>query len=156
MRVRASRPSQKGLALNIELIRIDRHNAALLGAVAAGVFDEPIVPERAAAYLADPAHLLILAMNDGQAIGMAMAVVHKHPDKPEELYVDEIGVAPEFRRRGVARLLMDAMVGWGQERGCTEAWLGTEIDNVAARALYRRYAKGQKIILYEWEFLDRG
>ena len=27
---------------------------------------------------------------------------------------------------------------WGRELGCAEAWLGTELDNDAANALYRR------------------
>ena len=31
------------------------------------------------------------------------------------------------------------MFAWGRELGCEEAWLGTELDNVEANALYRRF-----------------
>ncbi len=140
-----------GTVLNIELVRINPGNADLLDSVAAEVFDEPIVLERLAAYLANPANLLILAIVNDLVIGMAMGVVHKHPDKPNELYVDEVGVTPDRRRQGIARLLMDAMTKWGEELECEDAWLGTEIENVAARALYKHYAKGEEIILFEWE-----
>jgi len=140
--------------LTIKFVRINAANATLLNNVADDVFDEPIIPVRVAAYLANPSNLMILAIHDGIAIGMVMAVVHQHPDKPNDLFIDEVGVTPAFRRQGIARLLMEAIVTWGQERACEEAWLGTEIDNVAARALYRRFAKGQEIILYEWDLED--
>jgi ribosomal protein S18 acetylase RimI-like enzyme len=137
--------------LTIELIRIDTGNAILLKSVAADVFDESIDPERLAAYLANPANLLILAVANGLVIGMVMGVIHKHPDKPNELYVDEVGVTPDRRRHGVARQLMDAMIKWGEELECEDAWLGTDTDNVGACALYKHYAKGEEVILYEWE-----
>ena len=35
---------------------------------------------------------------------------------------------------------LDEMFRWGRELGCEEAWLGTELDNDAANALYRSYA----------------
>jgi ribosomal protein S18 acetylase RimI-like enzyme len=137
--------------LTIELVRINADNAILLKTVDAEVFDQPIAPERLAAYLANPANLLIIAIANDIVIGMVMGVVHMHPDKPNELYVDEVGVTLDRRRQGTARLLMDAMIKWGEELACEDAWLGTEIDNVAARALYQHYTKGEEIILYEWE-----
>ena len=41
------------------------------------------------------------------------------------------------RRQGIARAMLDEMFAWGRELGCKEAWLGTELDNDAANALYR-------------------
>ena len=137
--------------MTVELVRINAGNTSLLGAVADEVFDEPIVAARVAAYLANPDNLLIVAIKEAVAVGMVMGVVHRHPDKPNELYIDEVGVTPGLRRQGVARALMDAMIEWGEQLACEDAWLGTEIDNEAARALYRRYTKGEAIMLFEWE-----
>jgi ribosomal protein S18 acetylase RimI-like enzyme len=65
--------------------------------------------------------------------------VHHHPNgRPTELYIDELGVTPDFQRLGIARRLLDAMLALGRELGCREAWVGTEPDNAAARALYAR------------------
>jgi ribosomal protein S18 acetylase RimI-like enzyme len=64
-------------------------------------------------------------------------VVHRHPDKPSELYVDELGTGSTRRRQGIGRTLLSAIFEWGREFGCEDAWLGTELDNDAANALYR-------------------
>ena len=101
------------------------------------MFDEPVRPDRLSRYLAEPGHLMLVAVDDGVVVAQCAAVVHRHPDKVTELYVDEMGTAPSHQRRGIARDLMRAMFDWGRELGCEEAWLGTELDNEAANALYR-------------------
>jgi ribosomal protein S18 acetylase RimI-like enzyme len=67
---------------------------------------------------------------------MASALHYVHPDKAPQLWINEVGVAPSHQRRGVARRLMEAMLAHGRALGCTEAWLGTEEDNLPARRLY--------------------
>ena len=120
-----------------ELRRVSPADAALFENVADDVFDEPVRPDRLARYLAEPGHLMLVAVDDGVVVAQCAAVVHHHPDKVTELYVDEMGTAPSHQRRGIARDLMRAMFDWGRELGCEEAWLGTELDNEAANALYR-------------------
>ncbi|WP_054310408.1 GNAT family N-acetyltransferase [Mesorhizobium sp. 1M-11] len=120
----------------IEIRRLLPGDDAFLERVAEEVFDEPIEPARLAAHLAAPGHLMIVALADGLVVGQCAAVIHRHPDKPTELYVDEVGVSPAFQRQGVARSMLAAMFALGRELGCEEAWVGTEPDNIAARALY--------------------
>lgn len=107
--------------------------------VAPDVFDEPIHPDRMRAYLREPGHIMVLALEGDLVVGQCAGVIHRHPDKTTELYVDEIGTASTHRRMGVARLMLDELFAWGRELGCEEAWLGTETDNEPAKALYRRY-----------------
>ena len=72
----------------------------------------------------------MVALADGEVVGQVAAVVHRHPDeRPVELYVDEVAVAPAFRRKGIARLMLDEVFELGRELGCAEAWVGTEADN---------------------------
>ncbi|MBZ9921897.1 GNAT family N-acetyltransferase [Mesorhizobium sp. BR1-1-12] len=104
--------------------------------VADDVFDEPVRPDRLAAYLREPGHFMVVALADGVTVGQCAAVIHRHPDKMTELYIDELGVSPAFQRQGIARKMLDAMFAIGRENGCEEAWVGTEPDNRAARALY--------------------
>jgi ribosomal protein S18 acetylase RimI-like enzyme len=137
--------------MSIEIRRITPHDTALFERIADDVFDEPIVAERLAAYLKNPANLMVLAVVNGEVIGQVAAVLHQHPDKPTELYVDEVGVTPRFQQQGVAKQMMQEMLVWGRERGCEEAWLGTEPENVAARALYARFAEAEHIVMYQWD-----
>jgi ribosomal protein S18 acetylase RimI-like enzyme len=136
---------------SMQYVRIHHENAALLHRVADEVFDEPIMPERVAAYLENPANLLILAVTDGVVIGQIAAVLHLHPDKPIELYIDEVGVTPQYRQQGVATRLMEEIITLGKTLGCEEVWLGTELDNIPARALYDRYTTAEEIVMYAWE-----
>lgn len=119
--------------------RIGPDDAALLGRVADGVFDEPVRPDRLARYLEAPGHLMVLALTDGMVVGQCVGVIHHHPDKPSELYVDEVGTADAWLRQGIATAMLAELFAWGRELGCEEAWLGTETDNAAALALYRRH-----------------
>ncbi|MBT1158932.1 GNAT family N-acetyltransferase [Aminobacter anthyllidis] len=123
---------------SIEIRRLRSGDEHLLDTVADDVFDEPVDHARLTACLASPGHLLFVALDEGQVVAQAAAMVHRHPDKPSELYVDEVGVSPAWQRRGIANRLVDALFAAGRELGCAEAWLGTEPDNLPARALYER------------------
>ncbi|WP_274627146.1 GNAT family N-acetyltransferase [Arvimicrobium flavum] len=111
-------------------------DADLLDRVHDGVFDEPIHPERLAAYLSEPGHLMMVALHDGAVVAQVAAVIHRHPDKPTELYIDEVGVAGPWRRLGLATEMVRKMLAHGRSVGCEEAWVGTEPDNLPARRLY--------------------
>jgi len=77
-------------------------------------------------------------------------VVHRHPDaRPTELYIDEVAVAPEFQRRGIARRMIEAMFALGCDLGCAEAWVGTEPDNLPEQRLYeRRSQPAEPFVMY--------
>jgi ribosomal-protein-alanine N-acetyltransferase len=49
-----------------------------------------------------------------------------------------LGVAPESRRQGVARRLLDAAISESERRGAARMFLEVAADNIAARALYWR------------------
>lgn len=124
----------------------------MLDRVAPEVFDAHVPPQRLAAYLAEPGHLMFVAIADGMVVGQCAAVIHRHPDKVTELYIDEVGVTPAFQRQGIARRMLDAMFALGEELGCAESWVGTENDNVAARQLYQsRGAVGEPFMMYRYD-----
>ena len=138
--------------MNVEIKRLTSADAAILDRVAEDVFDEPIDSGRRAAYLADPRHHMFVAIADGEVVGQVAAVSYRHPDKPPELFIDEVGVTPALRRKGIARKLLNEMLALGKSLGCEEAWLGTEIDNVPARGLYDSFGiKPAQFVLYTFE-----
>jgi ribosomal protein S18 acetylase RimI-like enzyme len=120
----------------MEIRLLGHDEAGVLGRLADGVFDHPVNPRWAAEFLADPTHHLAVALDSGVVVGFASAVHYNHPDKPRELWIDELGVAPEHRRQGIARGLLRALLERARSLGCTQAWVLTEPENGAARALY--------------------
>lgn len=141
--------------MNVEIRRLYAGDDALVKRIVEDVFDEPVRADRLAAYLASPGHFMIVALADGIVVGQCAAVIHRHPDKVTELYIDEVGVSPAFQRQGVARKMLDAMFALGREQGCGEAWVGTEPDNVPARALYEsrkeQHGPAENFVMYVYE-----
>jgi aminoglycoside 6'-N-acetyltransferase I len=111
-------------------------NSELLNRVDADVFDFPVQREYLEAFLANPSNLLVIAVENDTVVGMATAFTYMHPDKPLQMFVNEVGVSGGFHGKGIGRKLVEALLQRGRERGCREAWVATEISNVAARALY--------------------
>ena len=109
--------------------------------VAPGVFDEPLDLALVREFLADSHHHIAAAIEDGAMVGFVSAVDYIHPDKPRELWINEVAVAPSHHRRGIGRRTLDAMLKHAQRLGCREAWVLTDRDNEAAMRLYTT-AKG--------------
>jgi GNAT superfamily N-acetyltransferase len=109
---------------------------AVFDHVAADVFDDAIDAGLTREFLDDPRHHIAVAVLDGQVIGMASAVHYVHPDKSQEMWINEVGVGAAFRSRGVGGALLEALKAHARELGCTEAWVLTEPENLAARRLY--------------------
>ena len=126
--------------MTVSLKRLSTADAGIFAQIAPDVFDLPVDAERLAAYLAAPGHIMVVALEDDLIVGQCAGVIHRHPDKPTELYVDEVGTASTHRRQGIAEAMLNELFAWGREFGCEEAWLGTELDNAAANALYRKHA----------------
>jgi len=74
----------------------------------------------------------IAALSGGRLIGYAgmRAVL-------DEGYITNVAVAPDFRRRGVARALIGALETWARERDLAFLTLEVRVSNDAALALYR-------------------
>lgn len=125
--------------MSVTVRRLQPGDEALFQSIAPEVFDEPIHAGRMHDYLRTPGHIMVLAFDGDLVVGQCAGVLHRHPDKTTELYIDEVGTASTHLRQGIATLMMDEVFAWGRELGCEEAWLGTDTDNEPAKALYRRY-----------------
>jgi len=136
----------------ITTCRLTRDTGGLLENVAEEVFDAEINAQRLATYLESPGHLMILAVCGEEVVGQIAAYVHQHPDQAPDLYIDNLGVAPPFQRRGVARRLVDEILAWGKTMECHQAWVVTDTENDAARALYEgRGAVAEPIVMFSYK-----
>jgi ribosomal protein S18 acetylase RimI-like enzyme len=111
-------------------------NRDVMSRVADGVFDRGIDPSLAVEFLSDPRHHLAAAIADGEVIGFASGVHYIHPDKPAELWINEVGVASAHQGRGIGKAVVRALLEHGRALGCREAWVLTDRTNDAAMRLY--------------------
>lgn len=56
----------------------------------------------------------------------------------EPAQVIDLAVKPEFRRRGLAKLLMDSAEEYARSKGCDRIWLFTGGENVPAMTSYEK------------------
>lgn len=87
-----------------------------------------------------PEHLFLVAVDtsSNQLAGILEASIIKLNSiflPKSSLHIHAVYVAPQYRRSGVARSLMEAAFKWGQDRGCTEADLNV-LRNSPAKLLY--------------------
>ncbi|MCV6594283.1 MAG: GNAT family N-acetyltransferase [Silicimonas sp.] len=124
--------------------------AHVLDRVAPGVFDNPVDPTQTFGFLATRVNEIVVALSGGEVVGMATGTVLMHPDKPFGFFINEVGVAEDFRRQGIGTRLLTRLIDLARDRGCEEIWLATEGDNIAARALYRKFdtEETEGIVMY--------
>lgn len=120
----------------IEISVLGPDDADVLDAVAPEVFDHAVDGHLARAFLADLRHHMAVAVDGDTVVGMASAVDYVHPDKPVEMWINEVAVAPAYRGKGIGTRLVQTLLDVGRELGCRAAWVGTKGDNVAACRLY--------------------
>jgi aminoglycoside 6'-N-acetyltransferase I len=123
------------VAVEIKILRSGEEN--VLSNVAPEVFDSAVDLERTRTFLRDARHHLAVALDMDQVVGFASALDYIHPDKPVELWINEIGVASTHRQRGLGQQLLAALFDLGRELGCQEAWVLTNRSNTAALRLYQ-------------------
>ncbi len=137
-----------------EVRRLQAGEELVLKNVAAGVFDNAVDIATAKEYLAVSHNVFYVAMTDDLVVGMVSAILYCHPDKPKELWINEIGVGDEYRRQGIGKKLMYAMEKYAQDANCAGCWLLTEADNTQAKAFYRslpRWSGPNEQVMYYTE-----
>jgi ribosomal protein S18 acetylase RimI-like enzyme len=135
-------------------MRIERVIDISVVEAAADLFDGPPRADATARFLAHSDHHLLFAYDEGgRAVGMISGVETTHPDKGTEMFIYELGVAPDARLRGVATGLVRALGELARERGCYGMWVGTEPDNAAAQATYRKAGASEEapFVLLNWD-----
>ena len=138
---------------DLKIVVLDPSTRHLLDNLGPDVFDNPVDPVHLDAFLNDPSHLMVLGVQAGRVVGFASGVMNYHPDKAPVLFLSEIGTVPAERRKGIATALAKALIDLGKARGCTGCWLATEMDNHAARGLYRALGarETRDIVVYDWD-----
>lgn len=122
--------------VNIKLLGLADFD--FLNNVAEDVFDNPIVMSSAQEFLNDPRHRLVVALDHNIVVGFVTAVIYLHPDKSSPaLWINEIGVASTHQRQGIGKMLLRYLLEDAEQSGCTEAWVLTDRENIAAMAMYK-------------------
>lgn len=94
-------------------------------------------PEHLRRFLDDENNILVLAYDDDKIAGALLGFVLAHPDGNDTLYVHELDTHPDFRRHGIAKMLMNRANKIARAKNLDEVWLGADQDNPGANEFYK-------------------
>lgn len=122
--------------IGVQIERLTPELASAFPQVADDVFDAEPSEDHLSKLALMPGHALFVAMGGGVIVGQLLAMIQFQADRAPQLYIDNLGVAPPFKRQGVARGLFEAAMVWGRDGGCEMVWLATDVGNAEARGFY--------------------
>lgn len=151
---RRSASSQPERPAQLRVVRLSPGDTERVHAAAA-LFAHPPDDQAVRAYLASPTDHLFIAYLDGQPAGFARAHDLRRLDgmRPK-LLLYEIETAPQFRRRGVGRAMVEAAKECGRVRNAHLMFVITTRGNTAAMRLYastggRRSTYDETVLSYD-------
>ena len=91
----------------------------------------------------------LLALRDGQAVGLVHWIYHRSGWKIEDVcYLQDLYVDPAARGSGAGRALIEAVYAAADAAGCPAVYWLTQEFNYAGRMLYDRVAVKSPFIRY--------
>jgi len=129
-------PATGGGCARVRLRAMREEDLARVLAINERCFRHPWSADQVRRELATPWSTVLLAASAAagpeEVLGFAVAW-----DVHDEVHVLNVAVAPEQRRRGVARALLEEIAGRGRARGARLVTLEVRSTNAGAMALYR-------------------
>ncbi len=146
--------------LSVEIRQVGPDTAYILARIVDDVFDEPVTSATLDGFAVAAGHALFVAVADVGVVGQIRGMVHVQPDRRSDLYIDNLGVAPKWQRRGIATRLVRALLAWGTDRQCETVWVATETDNGVAQAFYAAMGLSQRqecvVLSHDLATITRG
>ncbi len=86
---------------------------------------------------------------NGVVIGFSLSIVHAGSwSLAPVCYLEDLFVAPEARRTGAGRALIEDLVALAREHGWAKLYWHTKASNTVARALYDTFVKADDFVRY--------
>ena len=111
-----------------------KEDIPILAKMEQACFTDPWTEEMLSDCLRYPIYNCFLAEEGGQVCGYCTLIV-----VCEDAEVGNIAVAPSYRGRGIATLLMEKMHERAKEKGATQTFLEVRVSNAPAISLYKKF-----------------
>lgn len=142
--------------MSVEIRFLGRSDAPLAVRTAERFRGVELSLDAAARFAGDERHHIVVALEDGEPVGYAVAyTLPRFDGGGPMLHVYELAVDERHRRQGIGRRIVHAMLDQARSIGASRMWLGTNRSNVAGRALYDSTggevnAGGEDDLTYHW------
>jgi aminoglycoside 3-N-acetyltransferase I len=101
-------------------------------------------------WLALPTVIALVARRDGQVIGGLVAyVLQKFERTRSEIYIYDLAVCAESRRRGVATALIDHVSDIARQSGAWVTFVQADYEDAPAVALYEKLGLREEVLHFD-------
>ncbi|TAE77521.1 MAG: GNAT family N-acetyltransferase [Bacteroidetes bacterium] len=109
--------------------------------------DEPIASDEQLSWLlANPDFMVFVVKLNNKVIGgLTIYVLHSYYKTKPLAYVYDVGIAPNFQRRGLGKTLMETACNFCEINGFGELYVEAEADDTDAVNFYRKTAFQQQM-----------
>lgn len=120
-------------------------------------YEQPSEPERARAFMRerleqDDSVVFVGEVGDGVLRGFTQLYPSLSSVSMARIFVlNDLYVAPEARRSGVARALMESSHAHARSAGAVRVTLSTAVDNTAAQPLYESMGYRRDVAFYHYD-----
>lgn len=104
---------------------------------------------------ADRGDFVLLAFTEGGDLAGLVEATKRHDyvngtDTSPVAFVEGVYVRPHWRRRGIARAMVEAAVEWAKREGITELASDAPLSNTVSRAVHRRlgFDETERVIFF--------
>lgn len=99
----------------------------------------------------EPVHALV-AEHEGHVVGIVHYLFHRSTTRLHDVcYLQDLFTLPQFRGRGIGKLLIQAVYAAAGAAQCSRVYWTTHTTNEAGRALYDKVAGHAGFIVYAHE-----
>jgi GNAT superfamily N-acetyltransferase len=126
-------------APSVSVIRATGEHADLAREALTELHERPVDESALREFLGDGRRHLLLAVEDGRAVGSLYGYALRQPYRVEpQFLLYALDVREGFRRRGIGRALVERFGAEARAVGACEVWVLTDASNGAAMRLYER------------------
>lgn len=128
-------------SIQIQLANVDSDLSVLCAQMQPGLWGkdnemDSYEPEKLRAYL-EAGSILLLAKGGDNIAGVIVAHILPDPSGKNMLFVFSLDTHPDYRRQGVAMMLMNKCKEIAKEKGLSEVWIIANRDNEPANSFYQ-------------------
>jgi ribosomal protein S18 acetylase RimI-like enzyme len=128
----------------IDIKRLTREDGLLMKQIVEKFKSVNTDINRIDAFLRNDLDYVVACIEDNVVVGFLLAYELQRFDKNNMMYVHEVDVVPEYRRRGIGRQMIEEVIRICEECGVYKLFLITNKSNVPACRLYE--VTGGKVV----------
>jgi len=96
--------------------------------------------------LSNPDFMVFVVKTNGKVVGgLTVYVLHQYYNHKPQAYIYDVGISPDYQRKGFGKALMQAVCNFCEQNGFESGYVEAERDDTDAVNFYRKTKPGNEM-----------